>query len=298
MYPEDSEIKFKISHFPDGQSDVTIEEIRRLSMVDGEYKPLEIKSRFNSFKDLELIICATKALRRIGVNSIHLYIPYLLGARSDRQFQEGGTSYLVDVIAPIINSLNFKTVTVMDVHSDVAAACINNLKVISNVNLVRDSIADIQKNIKADFNTNFNVWISPDAGALKKIYKLADQLGYKDKIYTATKSRAVDGSLSNQSIPDYQNDRFKHMNKDVIIIDDICDGGATFINLGKIIKNGRHQKCTGKTYLIVTHGIFSKLFKELFLYFDGIYTTDSIRSDFDWEQKERDKTEICKIIRI
>jgi len=290
MYPEESEVEYKISHFPDGQQDVTL--------TAYDYPEITIKSRFNSFQDLELIICATKALSRVGINNISLFIPYLLGARSDRQFIDGGTSYLVDVIAPIINSLNFKTVTVMDTHSDVAAACINNLKVISNVNLVRDSIADIQKNIKADFNPNFNVWISPDAGALKKIYKLADQLGYNNKIYTATKSRAVDGSLSNQSIPGYQNDRFEHMNKDVIIIDDICDGGATFINLGKIIKAGRHQKCTGKTYLIVTHGIFSKLFKELSKYFDGIYTTDSIRADFDWEQKERDFTEICNIIKI
>ena len=282
MYPEESEIKFKISHFPDGQQDVTLTQIDDVN--------IEILSRFNSFQDLELIICATKALNRFGIKNVSLYIPYLLGARSDRQFQEGGTSYLVDVVAPIINSLNFKTVTVMDVHSDVAAACINNLKIVSNFNLVHESLELI--------NSKGFVLISPDAGALKKNYKIADLLAYKDKIYTATKSRAVDGSLSNQAIPDYQNDRFEHMNKDVVIIDDICDGGATFINLGKIIKHGRHQKCTGKTYLIVTHGIFSKLFKELSQYFDGIYTTDSIRSDFDWEQKERDKTEICKIIRI
>jgi len=275
MYPEESEIKFKISQFPDGQQDIVIDYC--------DYSPITIKSRFNSFKDLELIICATKALRRLDVNPIHLYIPYLLGARSDRQFQEGGTSYLVDVISPIINSLNFKTVTVMDVHSDVAAACINNLKTTSNLSLVEESLELIN-------SKNF-ILVSPDAGALKKVYKIADSIGYKGDVITCSKSRDVNGVLSKTIVPWVYNSE----KDDRIIIDDICDGGATFI---KIAQEMRIQGVIGKIYLIVTHGIFSKLFKELSKYFDGIYTTDSIREDFDWEQKERDNTEICKIIRI
>lgn len=127
-----------------------------------------------------------------------------------------------------------------------------------------------------DINNKFIV-VSPDAGASKKIYKLAEQIGYKGHIYTATKDRDKNGNLTKQSIPNLDNDRFIHCDKDYIIIDDICDGGATFINLGKIIKNSRHQKCTGKTYLIVTHGIFSKGLEELSKYFDGIYCTNSYK---------------------
>lgn len=275
MYPEDSEVKFKISHFPDGQQDITL--------LAYDYPHIQIKSRFNSFKDLELIICATKALRRVGCKNISLYIPYLLGARSDRQFIEGGTSYLVDVIAPIINSLNFESVTVVDVHSDVAAACINNLRAINNFDLVGESLALI--------NSNNFLLVSPDSGALKKVYKIAQSIDYKREIVTCSKSRDTDGNLSKTVVPWIQNSE----KLDRIIIDDICDGGATFINIAKEI---RIQGVTGKIYLIVTHGIFSKGFKELSQCFNGIYTTDSIRFDFDWEQKERDKTEICKIIKV
>jgi len=61
--------------------------------------------------------------------------------------------------------------------------------------------------------------------------------------------------------------------RDVIIIDDICDGGATFINIAKILTGYKEFK--GKIYLIVTHGIFSKGFAELSQYFKGIYCTNS-----------------------
>jgi phosphoribosylpyrophosphate synthetase len=56
------------------------------------------------------------ALRNLGVRKINLYVPYFLGARSDRKFTEGGINYLKDVICPIINSQKFKSVTILDAH--------------------------------------------------------------------------------------------------------------------------------------------------------------------------------------
>jgi len=83
---ETSDIKFEVSKFPDGQQQVKI--IPNIYDIvdcgDNEFesikaKPLKIvkiKARLNNFKDLELIICATKSLREIGVKEIHLYTPY------------------------------------------------------------------------------------------------------------------------------------------------------------------------------------------------------------------------------
>jgi len=65
--------------------------------------------------------------------------------------------------------------------------------------------------------------------------------------------------------------------KDLIIIDDICDGGATFINIAKHFREN-YGDLKGKIYLIVTHGIFSKGTTELGQYFDGIYTTNSYKN--------------------
>ena len=59
-----------------------------------------------------------------------------------------------------------------------------------------------------------------------------------------------------------------------LIIDDICDGGGTFIGLAKELK----QKNAGDLYLAVSHGIFSKGLEALNTYFTKLYTTDSFKT--------------------
>ena len=145
---------------------------------------------------------------------IHLYVPYIIGARSDRKFEEGRNNYLKDVICPIINSLNFKTVTCIDPHSGVLEACIKGFRKESNLGLVKYAISDIlfksptfDKAIKESSTNkpisqeNSFILISPDAGASKKIYKLTDQIGYKGNIITCGKDRDVDGKLTWVKVP-------------------------------------------------------------------------------------------------
>jgi len=281
-----SDIKYEISRFPDGQYQLQFK-FPEIGLIKGYTNPgfiipIQIKSRLNNFKDLELIICATKSLRELGVKEIHLYTPYFLGSRSDRKFEEGGNNYLKDVICPIINSLNFKTVTCIDPHSDVLEACIEGFRKESNLGLVKFTIRDLcgfthGRNPKVD---DF-ILVSPDAGASKKIYNIAEQIGYKGNIITCSKDRDENGRLTKCVVPmsiNYWN------TKDKIIIDDICDGGQTFINIAKEFKKQAYSESKGnpKIYLIITHGIFSKDFKELSKYFDGIYCTNSY-SDIDHE---------------
>lgn len=282
-----SDIKFEISKFPDGQQQVKIlSNIRELlpRMYLSNFVDIQIKSRLNNFKDLELIICAVKSLKgleQIGLTfKIHLYTPYFLGSRSDRKFEEGSNNYLKDVICPIINSLNFESVTVLDPHSSTLEACLNNFKKVDNLNLINFAFENIGWNYKLETKTPYNkllisktiensILISPDAGANKKIFKVAEQIGYTGDIITCSKSRDENGKLSKTEVPySYRN----HGDKDMIIIDDICDGGATFLNIAKTFKN---KGVKSKIYLIVTHGIFSKGFEELSKYFDGIYCTNS-----------------------
>jgi len=72
--------------------------------------------------------------------------------------------------------------------------------------------------------------------------------------------------------------------KRILIIDDICDGGATFIGAAKLL----HEHEVDKVDLYVTHGIFSKGLK--ILYNNGInniFTTKSlIKNDWGYELKE------------
>lgn len=289
---ETSDIKFEVSKFPDGQQQVKI--LNFDYILKGNYSPeykleiskifqnsIQIKSRLNNFKDLELIICATKSLRNLGVKEIHLYTPYFLGSRSDRKFEEGSNNYLKDVICPIINSLEFSSVNVLDPHSDVLEACIKGFKKESNLELVKWALLnDYTKGIFPPANNNF-ILVSPDAGASKKIFKVAEQIGYTGDIITCSKERDNYGKLTRTNVPleiDYNYSEHNYNpNKDFIIIDDICDGGLTFINIAKEILSKFNNK-KPKIYLIVTHGIFSKGFEELSQYFDGIYCTNSYQN--------------------
>jgi phosphoribosylpyrophosphate synthetase len=72
-----------------------------------------------------------------------------------------------DVICPIINSQKFKkSVTILDVHSDVIEACIKNYKKIDNVKLVKFALTNIDNKNTARENLYL---VSPDAGALKSL---------------------------------------------------------------------------------------------------------------------------------
>lgn len=286
---EKSDIKYLISEFPDGQQQVKIilPEGAKLADEDGKWSiPVKIKARLNNFNDLELIICVVKSLRGLNVEKIHLYTPYFLGSRSDRKFEEGSNNYLKDVICPIINSLNFESVIVLDPHSQSLECCLNSFVKYSNESLVRSFMSNKYGHIKI-FNESC-LLISPDAGASHKIYKLAEQIGYKGDIITCSKERDNNGKLTRTNIgmnvPLY---------KDIIIIDDICDGGATFINIAKELKvwwDFHEVEKQPKIYLIVTHGIFSKGFVELNKYFDGIYCTNSYRDlEFEGDLKNKVK---------
>lgn len=138
-YPENSEINFKISNFPDGQQTIDI----NTNNLPFKKDSVTIKSRLNNFKDLELIICANQALLNLGFESIHLFVPYFIGARSDRKFNDGGVHYIKQVIAPIINNQNFKSVTVIDPHSPSLECCINNFIELKNDRLVLFAIDSI-----------------------------------------------------------------------------------------------------------------------------------------------------------
>jgi len=261
---------YEISRFPDGQQSVRITDKNYYSLnsLKDIKNPIIIKSRLNTFQDLELIICANQALKELGVEKVNLFIPYCIGGRSDRKFQEGGINYIKTVIAPIINSQNFDEVRVMDPHSDVLEACINNFVKYSNYNLIDISLKDIYNG--DIYNKDKVCLVSPDAGAYKKIFDVAKMFKIKS-IITASKVRDLDtGNILRTEVPSIED----HTDMKYVIVDDICDGGRTFIELAKVIKE---QKPDAKIYLVVTHGIFSAGFNQLNNYFEKIYTTNSIK---------------------
>lgn len=220
--------------------------------------PITITHRINSFNDLGLICITVDALKRMGVKEINLFIPYFPAARQDRVMIPG-EPLSVKVYADIINAMALASVTVFDPHSEVTPALLNNCVTISNHEFIKQVISKIGTEVKL---------ISPDGGALKKIYKVSEFLGGAE-VVECSKSRDVKtGKLSGFKV--YAEDL---AGADCLIVDDICDGGGTFIGLAEALK----AKNAGKLYLAISHGIFSKGFDELGKYFEQIFTTDSIK---------------------
>lgn len=269
---EKSDIRYQVSKFPDGQQSVTILDSvvgTTLYTLINQNQDIQIKSRLNDFRDLELIICTNAALKNLGLTNIHLYTPYFIGGRSDRKFETGGVNYLKDVISPIINSQEFKSVTILDPHSDVIEATINRFKKENNFKLVKWALTNIDNTNQARERV---VLVSPDAGALKKVFDVAQEFDI-NKMVIASKHRDIKtGKITHTEVPNL--DSYNEENK-FVIIDDICDGGRTFIELSKAIKNIIPN---AKIYLIVTHGVFSAGLKPFKGHFEKIYTTNSYRT--------------------
>jgi ribose-phosphate pyrophosphokinase len=276
-----SNIKYEINKVPDGQQSITLPTASRVWME--KVSVVKIHSHLNSFQDLELIICAKKILDNLGVSQVVLHVPYFLGARSDRRFEEGTVHYLKEVICPIINSLKFSAVVVLDPHSDVLEACLDNMIKIDNHLLVKQALTLIDN--KNDARERVCL-VSPDAGAYKKIFDVAKKFDI-NKVITATKVRDLKtGQILHTEVP------LQDLNEDIkyVIVDDICDGGRTFTEIAKAI---RTQVPNARIYLVVTHGIFSAGYAQLGEYFEGIYTTNSY-STIESDSEDTDAEQAAK----
>lgn len=247
--PFGKSIAFKAFEFNGGELHVQITE--RLAAKSS----VTITLRPQSFRDMGLLLLAVDALKRMGIDHLELLIPYFPAARQDRVMVPG-EPLSVKVYADLINAQNFKKVMVFDPHSEVTGALLNQVVVIPNHQFVKKCIGP----------TKDILLISPDGGALKKIYKVSQYLDGIPVIECSKIRDVKNGQLTGFTV--YADDL---KGKSCYIVDDICDGGGTFLGLAEKLK----EKNAGPIYLIVSHGIFSKGFDQLEKQFAGIYSSNA-----------------------
>ncbi len=201
---------------------------------------VRLNSRLNSADDIMNLLLAVDALRRLNVRHIEAFIPYVPYARQDRVMVPG-ESLSIKVFAGLLNDLQLDKVIIFDPHSDVTPALINNCLSIPNHDMIKQFIAELELK---DF-----VLVSPDLGAYKKVDKLAQQIGYRGEIVTGIKIRDLEtGKILRSDV-----NTADLAGKSCLVIDDICDGGRTFIELASALK----EKNAGELYFMASHGIFS-----------------------------------------
>lgn len=271
------ELDYKFFLFSGGEVSVKLNGFDYNFFKTDSYK---ILAHIHNSNDAFVLAMIKDALFNIKKLPIELVIPYFPYARQDRVC-DNGESFSLKVFANFINSLNFDSVVIIDPHSDVTPALINNCKVISRLNI-------FQKWEKLKTRCLGNcVFISPDAGANKKISELAAYFEHKEFI-RADKLR----DLSNGNIKETIIYADNLNGADVIIADDICDGGMTFIKLTEALKT---INC-GKVVLYVTHGIFSKGFDVLLKSgINEIWTTNSFNANFIGDLPKEPKLNILNL---
>lgn len=246
LYGANKDIEVKWWTFPGGERGCKIVDPLEIE----RYKRFSIKVKFQSSDDLidtlMLVDACRNIERRVSLRLEILYFPY---ARQDRVCA-AGEPFALRVAVQMLKACDFDIIEIWDPHSDVLEALFppGLLTVRRQWDLAREVLEPKLTDANLRKQT---VLVAPDAGALKKIFYLAKSM--RLPVITCSKTRDVEsGKITGTVIPDIPEGA-----KNFWVIDDICDGGATFIELAKSF-HGRYDKETHQLNLLVTHGIFSR----------------------------------------
>lgn len=193
-----------------------------------------------------------------------LILPYLPGARMDRGVPTGAFVY-ADFIHKMVRPDQIITI---DPHSKDASQfyydCSGTpLDIFPVERIIRNEVQDPSTDSKA--NHTYQGVIAPDKGAHDRAAAAAKVMGNLP-VYTGGKTRDFDtGKITGFHMEDELPDEGRFL-----IVDDICDGGGTFLALAEATGLPKER-----LDLWVTHGIFSKGVGPLLDHFGVVHTTDS-----------------------
>jgi len=204
--------------------------------------------------DLVTLAIWANSVRRLGGRPVAL-MPYLPGARADHDEHPAG--FDAEVYARLINSVNLDRVICVDPHSDVMPGLLDNIEIVTAAELIEPFLS------RAGILERLVGLIAPDEGARGRVAIVAERLGLP--VYQAYKHRDfATGKLSGFScdaLPE---------TGELLVVDDICDGGGTFMGLASAI-----PEATDRLHLWVSHGVFSGHAARLGEHYRTIWTTDS-----------------------
>lgn len=217
-----------VTIFPDNTSQVwkLNQEILETTNFANITWDFEHEGEFMHLAQLKMLLDKYNFKTRLKIN----YLPY---GRQDKMIGNGST-FALETFSYLLNKLHFDEIVILDPHSDVAGQLINNSK----------SVYPYEEVNKVAKLTDADILCYPDAGAVRKyidIYKA--ECIYGEKVRNQSTGNIISYTLF--GAPQDQN---------VLIVDDICDGGMTF----KLLTQQLLAAGAKEVNLFVTHGVFSK----------------------------------------
>lgn len=236
-------VEIKPTIFPDGTSQVwklPDDLIQHENHVEWEFQH---EGEFMHLAQLKMLLDSTSGSPKGA--KVELYIPYLPYARQDKVVSNQTTFSLL-TFSRLLNSLDFDKVSSLDVHSPLAGVGIDRFESISPSKGIDKAIRKLM-NKPGKFlepRTEIDLMVGyPDAGASARYGKSDDIAIIGNKTRDQSSGFITDYSIEGDP-----------SGKDILVIDDICDGGMTFILFAKELLTAGAKSVN----LYVTHGIFSK----------------------------------------
>ena len=233
-------------HFRFPAGEVGLKPVYGSGTFEYGWAPRTIFANLKCSDDIITLMMLVNKYMRSGC-AVNLLLPYLPYGRNDKPRDEFG--FGIHAFSQILNSLKVNNIYTFDTHSNTSEIMIDRLTVIES---------------RPDIKPGWQV-IAPDCGAYKKLSE------YIPNVTPCQKVRDSSGKIVSTSIPDTLNPE-----GDTLIVDDLCDGGATFLGCAEAIR--QKYPLIKNVSLHITHGIFSKGYTELSNAFDSVTFADTYQT--------------------
>lgn len=239
--------------------------------VDGvrESEKITVVARVRSAEDIVELALLVDAIRGVNEDAVlNVVLPYLPYGRADRRFTPGDC-FGLEVFTAILGTFWLDGLITLDAHSDVFFRELGMTWYARNVPATPWIEAAIGR-FAARTGAPEIVVLFPDKGAHDR-YKVPEMVGCNTEVtrvktlYATKRRNPTTGKFEGFDVP--APEEFEGL--PVLIVDDICDGGGTFVGIAELLPRGLRKG------LYVTHGIFSKGVEVLTQHFEKIYTTNS-----------------------
>ena len=257
--------RIEFSSFPDGTSSFRFDSLSARFSKEVSHFSYIIEWKYDDDKECILLWYLTKHIREHDDEAIiGLLLPYIPNARMDR-VKHDDEVFTLKWFAEFINSLAFDKVYVQDPHSNVSTALLDRVSVID----IKKQVAEAVELIKGEEQMDV-LFCYPDEGAAKRYSEQLDG----DYVFGIKERDWRSGAI--KSVVLTKPERVK--GRDVLIVDDICSRGGTFIGMAKALKDAgagdislyvTHCENTIYSGSVLTDGLISRVFTT-----DSIYRGD------------------------
>ena len=246
-------IGYEVISFPDGEKHLKIKELDRKDTVG-------INCRITNSDDVFLLMQLSDILNRQCIVVEKITINYLMTMRCDRLFSFE-QPFSLKIVADVINSFNAKKVLIIEPHSNTCLDLIKNSEAwYTSKGLMK------QKTV-----------CCPDKGAF---LRYGGSIYIQRRFIVCSKERDIStGKLQGFKIENiYGNGNY--MNDDITVIDDLCDGGGTFIGIAELLRKELNLK---SLTLAVTHAVQKGGIEKVAKVYDKVVITNSYK---DWQNED------------